>query len=200
MEDFKFTGLFYTQGKDKFRKYLNIKLQSTNKTIPDLMVVMMNPGSSTPLNAIDNENVETELIIDKTQNQIKAVMEACNFEYARVLNLSDFREPKSQSFYNEIPRLNKNSNHSIFSPIRQKDFNNLFIPNAPTILAWGVNTKLKDLANQAFKIISKNTNKTFYLTKDFNKCSFYHPLPRSVSKQNEWVSSISKMINNQCER
>jgi hypothetical protein len=200
MEDFKFTGLFYTQGKDKFRKYLNIKLQSTNKTIPELMVVMMNPGSSTPLNGLDNENVETELIIDKTQNQIKAVMEACNFEYARVLNLSDFRDPKSQSFYNQIPRLNKNSNHSIFSPIRQEDFNNLFIPNAPTILAWGVNTKLKELTSLAFDKISKNTNEIFYLTKNLQKKCFYHPLPRSVSKQKEWVSSISKMINNQREK
>ena len=200
MEDFKFTGLFYTQGKDKFRKYLSIKLQSTNKTIPDLMVVMMNPGSSSPLNGIDNENIETELKIDKTQNQIKAVMEACNFEYARVLNLSDFRDPKSQSFYNQIPRLNKNSNHSIFSPFRQEDFNSLFIPNVPTILAWGVNTKLKELANQAFNKISKNTIEIFYLAKEFNKCSFYHPLPRSVSKQEEWVISISKLINSQREK
>ena len=191
MNDYRFTGLFYTQENDKFRKFLNIKLNSTNKTIPDLMVVMMNPGSSYPLNGLDNENIETDLKNDKTQIQIKAVMKACNFEYARVLNLSDFRDPKSQSFYNQIPRLNKNSNHSIFFNSREEDFNNLFIPNVPTILAWGVNTKLKELTSLAFDKISKNTNEIFYLVKEFSKCSFYHPLPRSVSKQEEWVISIS---------
>ena len=51
---FKITGFYYEELGFKFRKYLDIKKVSSNCTTPDLMVVMMNPGSSTAIDGIDD--------------------------------------------------------------------------------------------------------------------------------------------------
>lgn len=97
-ENFKTTGLFYQKDGYNFRKFLNIVRKNSSQNTPDLMVVMMNPGSSKPLDGIENNNCESEAIPDNTQNQIMRVMNRCNFDYARILNLSDLREPKSSVF------------------------------------------------------------------------------------------------------
>jgi hypothetical protein len=74
-EKFKITGLFYKVKGFKFRKYLNIKKTYSERKKPDLMVVMMNPGSSRPLDGNENINIEVEAIPDNTQDQIMRVME-----------------------------------------------------------------------------------------------------------------------------
>lgn len=66
---------------------------------PDLMVVMMNPGSSYPLDGIDNNSIPSEADPDTTQQQIMKVMDAALFNYARILNLSDLRTPDSNELY-----------------------------------------------------------------------------------------------------
>ncbi len=63
------------------------------------MVVMMNPGSSYPLNGIDNNFLPSEAQPDITQKQIMRVMDAVGFDYARILNLSDLRTPDSGELY-----------------------------------------------------------------------------------------------------
>ena len=89
------TGFFYEIEKFKFRKYLNIKKENSSLQEPDLMVVMMNPGSSEPyqINQINKECITKP---DNTQYQIFKIMEEFDFRYARILNLSDFRNPKSK--------------------------------------------------------------------------------------------------------
>lgn len=82
---------------------MNIKKKESELQVPDLMVVMMNPGNSKPINGIDNYNKKTEVIPDQTQNQIMRIMINCGFEYARILNLSDARETSSSKFYQMIP-------------------------------------------------------------------------------------------------
>lgn len=89
--DFKITGLFYELNDFKFRKYLNIVRKNSNTENPDLMIVMMNPGSSRPLKEENYLNTESEAIPDRTQDQIMRLMNNCSFNYARILNLSDLR-------------------------------------------------------------------------------------------------------------
>lgn len=97
-KQFKITGLYYAELGFKFRKYLDIKRVDTDITTPDIMVVMMNPGSSRPIDGIDNNKLESLAVPDNTQSQIMKVMLNSNLQYARILNLSDLREAKSNIF------------------------------------------------------------------------------------------------------
>ena len=190
-ENFKITGLFYKENGYKFRKFLNIIKINSNKKRPDLMVVMMNPGSSKPLDGNENNKIETKAIPDKTQDQIMRVMENCKFDFARILNLSDLREPKSSVFYEKIKELEKyNILHSIFDKKRKDDFETLFVTNIPVIFAWGVNEKLSELATLTIKRIGEAN--PIGLKK--NEFAYYHPLPQNYTKQKEWVEKITEMI------
>jgi hypothetical protein len=193
-ERFKITGLFYENGGFRFRKFLNIIKKDSNCGIPDLMVIMMNPGSSRPLNGIDSFNIETETVPDRTQDQIMKLMDNCGYNYARILNLSDLREPKSGIFYTKLEKLKElNIHHSIFSDDRWEDFDNLFIKNVPVILAWGVNNNLMELAAIAKKRIGRDAKSTG-IRKVGEEYAYYHPLPQNYSKQEEWVETITNNL------
>jgi hypothetical protein len=192
-ENFKITGLFYKKDGYKFRKFLNIIKKNSDKNRPDLMVIMMNPGSSKPLNGNENDKVETKAIPDRTQDQIMRVMEYCKFDFARILNLSDLREPKSSIFYEKIEELEKHKiSHSIFDKKRNSDYEELFVKNIPVIFAWGVNEKLSELATTAIKQIGET--QPIGLKKNGFDYAYYHPLPQNYLKQKEWVEKISEMI------
>ncbi len=192
---FYISGLYYEIGEFKFRKYLNIKLKNSIKQRPDLMIIMMNPGASRPLDAIDNNNLESEAIPDRTQDQIMKVMTACKLEYARVLNLTDIRDPKSNQMLLKLTELDQQGiPHSLFDSRRRNEFDALFIKNVPVILAWGVNKKLQKLAEKAIEIIS--VDNTVGLNKVGTSWAYYHPLPQNFQKQLEWVDKIIEALKN----
>ena len=192
---FHITGLFYEIKGYKFRKYLNIKKLITSKQNPDLMVVMMNPGGSKPLDGIDNNTVESEAIPDRTQDQIMRVMLACKLEYARVLNLSDVREPKSNKLFPKLLEMDSvGISHSIFNASRKEDFDSLFVKDIPVLFAFGVGKELKELALKAIHSIGDNN--AVGLKKEGLEWAYYHPLPQVYRKQIEWVDEITEQINN----
>ena len=100
--DFEINGLFYENKNLLCRKYLDIKRNEAISNKPDLMVVMMNPGSSRPEDGNEKNIIASKAVPDKTQDQIMKVMNNCNFNYARILNLSDLREAKSKVFYSKL--------------------------------------------------------------------------------------------------
>lgn len=190
---FQITGLFYKIKEYKFRKYLNIKKENSNLNTPDLMVIMMNPGSSRPIDGIDNNTLESEAIPDNTQTQIMKVMLNCGFKYARILNLSDVREPKSNIFYKKIKEMEVTGiAHSIFDDARKKDFNKLWVKNVPVIYAWGVNQNLKELALNAIKAC--NSSSVYGILKPSAYWAYYHPLPPNYKMQKIWIKKISKKL------
>ncbi|WP_445749374.1 DUF1643 domain-containing protein [Polaribacter sp.] len=199
-EHFGVTGFFYQEGENNFRKFLDIKKKSSTRKSPDLMVIMMNPGSSHPVAVKKNEKIPIHLLDklvptypDNTQDQIMKVMIKCNFEYARILNLSDLCDSKSSSFYKKMNELNTDQiNHSIFQAEREYDFKDLFESNAKLIVAWGVHKALKDLAISALSKIGENK---IGLRKENIDWAFYHPLPRINQKQLDWINEIEKQIN-----
>ena len=192
-ENFYITGLFYETNGYKFRKVLNIKKKESELIVPDLMVVMMNPGKSRPINGIDNSDIESEAIPDNTQSKIMQVMLICGFEYSRILNLSDVRETSCVKFYELISVFDKeNIAHSIFDGRRKSDFDKYFVRGVKTILAWGVDNSLTELAKTA---INKMGNENYYgLKKSKTEYAYYHPLPPNYYKQKEWVEKISEQI------
>jgi len=198
-ENFEIKGLFYQIDNLKCRKYLNIKKKETELQIPDLMIVMMNPGNSKPINGLDDYNKETEAIPDNTQDQIMKVMTNCGFEYARILNLSDARETSSEKFYKKILEFkSKKIEHSIFSNNRKDDLEKYLVKNIKTIFAWGVNNALTELAKNA---IGKIEAETIYGSKKENtEFAYYHPLPQyNPEEQKKWVEKITKQIKTDTE-
>ncbi len=191
---FNITGFFYNKAEYSFRKFLNIKRKNSEAEIPDLMVIMMNPGSSRQLKGYEDvlEKV-VPTIPDNTQDQIMRVMNNLSLNFARVLNLSDMRETKCTVLYQKIEKI-KNTDivHSIFDERRKKDFKSLFVKGVPVICAWGVNEKLSDLAQMALKSI-KNA-KIAGIQKEGMPYAYYHPLPQNFNKQKEWVVEITKQL------
>ena len=101
-DQYNYTGYFYTKEGYRLRSYLNIRKKSgwfaqglrrvksrIGVDTPDVMVVMMNPGASSPLEGGDDGRAEYAAKPDLTQKQIARVMGHCGFSYARILNLSD---------------------------------------------------------------------------------------------------------------
>lgn len=192
-KDFNITGYYYQIKEHTFRKFLNIKKKNTKLQKPDIMIVMMNPGGSQPKNGNHNGCTETEAVPDRTQDQVMKVLQNCNFEYARILNLSDYCHTESNEFYKMIPKLHaENIPHSIFDDTRKNDFNKLWVPNIPVIYAWGVDTKLKPLALKAIKTC--NIQNPYGHQKPNFPWAYYHPLPPNTHKQKEWVQKISALL------
>lgn len=161
---------------------------------PDLMVVMMNPGSSYPLNGRNNNSVPSEAEPDTTQQQIMKVMNAVELNYARILNLSDLRTPRSRELYSFL-KSDKSSEveHSIFSPNRKSELEQLVANGAPVIFGWGVNQALVPLAKQAIEAL--RVSNPLGILKPNTRYSYYHPLPRIYAKQLEWVQHVTGQIS-----
>ncbi|MBS1652834.1 MAG: DUF1643 domain-containing protein [Bacteroidetes bacterium] len=188
---FSVTGYFYSTGKVKCRKHLNIKLKTSKKKKPDLMVVMMNPGSSKPLNDTPaSYNKETPAKPDPTQYKIMRFMLQSNYEYARVLNLSDLIQATSSKFYKSISKKSKDNNHSIFHPTRTKELKDLFEKNIPTLIAWGVNDDLQPLIDLSYKYITTNSNFFFGYKKEGALDRYLHPQTRDSGVYARWLNEV----------
>ncbi|MDM5073722.1 hypothetical protein [Aeromonas bestiarum] len=191
---FEVTGLFYESYGYKLRKYLDIKRVGVEVNEPDLMVVMMNPGSSYPLDGINNNSSPSEAEPDITQQQIMKVMDAAVFNYARILNLSDLRMPNSGELYYFLESDESSAvDHSIFSPNRKSELEQLFINGIPVIFGWGVSQALIPLAKQAIDALC--VSNPLGILKQGTRYSYYHPLPRIYAKQVEWVQHVTSQIS-----
>lgn len=190
---FEVTGLFYLNKGYPCRKFLDIKRQESTHESPDLIVVMMNPGSSFPLDGIDNSSTPSAAEPDKTQEQIMRLMDNASLNYARVLNLSDLRTPKSSDLLKFLKsNKSKDVDHSIFSASRKTDLDLLFVPNVPVVFGWGVDEALAPLAKQA--ITTLRVEKPLGKFKTGTEYSYYHPLPRTLLAQQEWVQLVSDQL------
>ena len=204
--DFNVQGYFYNQGDLRFRRFLEIRRINADiiENENDLNVIMMFPGASRP---VDDENDPANLngfvraFPDDTIKQIMRIMNNCNFNYIKIINLSDIRaeNPIAEIFYDMLNNQLQNIDHSIFSEANREQIRNYLNPNAPFLLAWGVDERLANLAQQALDVIHEfwgNNIRIFGWQHDRNPLGYYHPLPRQQFRQIEWVRIISDMINN----
>ncbi len=122
---------------------------------PDVVAVMMNPGSSHPRDIyhMDAEiaypqagwRARKELVLtqpDNTQYQLMRVAVAKGWRHIRVLNLSDLRDPKSGSFLQKVEGLGEmmgGHTHSIFCRERSAEYSHALLrrDRAPILLGWG---------------------------------------------------------------
>lgn len=190
-------------------------LKDTNKI--DAVFIMMNPGSGKPMKVYkqqckninqvkDGELDKIQLVEtdpDDTQYQIMRVMRIMKWKYVRVINLSDYRNPKSKSFYPMIKEsISYDSKfiYSIFSKERKQEINNVFKSDYKfkVITAWGVNTKLSKLIKLALENNNLNrrigNNKAAYKRK--KEFYYYHPLPTNPLKQPLWFEEMLGRLQN----
>jgi hypothetical protein len=204
-DQYNYTGYFYTSEGYRLRSYLNIRKKSgwfgqrllrvksrIGIDSPDVMVVMMNPGASAPLEGGDDGRAEYAAKPDLTQKQIARVMDHCGFSYARILNLSDLRYPDSVDFLSELKPLNSEGvAHSIFDPLRAEELRDIFVQTVPVILAWGVDERLRPLARRALDRIKSPVK--VGQKKGGNDWAYYHPRQRGKDPQ-IWLDEIFKQL------
>jgi hypothetical protein len=175
---------------------------------PDAVVIMMNPGSSKPLRGEPEQlkrgqlpSIRKKLVStrpDTTQYQIMRVMHSCGWDYVRVLNLSDLREPKSANFARQYRSLESDQQyrqHSIFCDGRTRELTRALRrkPNAPIICAWGISPQLDPLIGQCTHAIRQH-GAVVGLQKGDCSHRYFHPLPALQGDKRAWVTDMVALL------
>lgn len=194
--------------KEFYSKCINIANHE-----PDALVIMMNPGSSSPkdknyeippfnkLNLSRNllKNLRVPTKPDNAQYQVMRVALKRRWKYIRVINLSDIREPKSNQFGQILKNLKNITNGklpSIFCKDRVEEINKIFNSldaNTPVILAWGTKSFLEDYAKMCLKCLPSN-RKVIGIPYKKSDYLYYHASPPIQKFKEEWLSNIIKML------
>lgn len=126
------------------------------KEAADAVVIMMNPGSSRPLDesylcqsytvihllAGRRKKRYTQVRPDNTQYQIMRLMVLKGWHHVRILNLSDLRDGNSGSFakaYVRAAEVDSSVPHSLLHPKRHKELIKACNGASVVIAAWGSN-------------------------------------------------------------
>lgn len=177
--------------------------------LPDAVVIMMNPGSSRPMEEGDTdrllsmplpEDFKKPLVLtqpDNTQYQLMRIMVSKGWKHLRILNISDIRDPKSPSFIARtkvLDRIEGGEAHSLFSKVRKNEREQMLIrkPGAPFILGWGQDAGLIPLAKQCLDCIEDE--KIVTLPSETNPILTAHPSPMMQAKKEAWLENILAAI------
>ncbi len=175
------------------------------RSLPDAIVIMMNPGSSRPIEDGDTDSLLTmplpdgfqkPLVLtqpDNTQYQIMRIAVSKGWNHVRVLNISDLRNPKSPSFIAKtkvLSALPSGATHSLFCEERSSEREIMLRhkTGAPLILGWGQDVGLLSLAKQCRSRIEGE--KTIAVPAGKNPVLTAHPSPMLQSKKEEWLAAI----------
>lgn len=173
---------------------------------PDVVVIMMNPGSSRPKveGHVDGRieypqpgaTMRKELVLtqpDNTQYQVMRVAAAKGWHHIRVLNLSDLRDPKSGSFLQKVDALGGiigGHVHSMFCDERSAELSHSLNRKTPTpiMLGWGQDTGLLPLAGQCLERIKGEPTCT--VPSDVHPMLNAHPSPMLQKKKLLWLETM----------
>ncbi|ABK44333.1 conserved hypothetical protein [Magnetococcus marinus MC-1] len=170
---------------------------------PDLLVVMMNPGSSYPLDkAFTPPHIEAHALgqaprcwmatkPDNTQYQIMRVMAAMGYQHGRILNISDLRETKSPRLVAKVTALASHSEgglHALFAPQRQAELHGLLGDdlNVPIVIGWGRHKGLLPLARQAMTALQGRT----LVGIEVEPLRYAHPSPMLQVMKDAWLQTV----------
>jgi hypothetical protein len=211
---FTVTGHFYElkvngepfQCRSCLEIFLKSKL-SKNLSDPNAIVIMMNPGSSIPLDKeykpktfnpeqIYSKSWKKEFVPtrpDNAQYQIMRLMLLKNWEYVRVLNLSDLRNGNSSDFINEFKRARKfdpTDPHSITNANRSYELRDSCKPNngGVIIVGWG---KVKILRDAAEYVLSKFPN---MVGLSAGGPWFRYPSPYMKVQKLDWLNQMVEIV------
>ena len=184
-------GYFYENKGTICRKILTLKTIESNVE-PDLLVIMMNPGSSHPLGTSDYLNipkskldklVKTEQ--DYTQSRILEFMHKNGYSHACVLNLTDVCNSKSSKLKSEDKKYSMFKTKEEAIKILKE-----YMPHSKKVLiAWGCKSVFKELIINVKTALSElGLRKIYGLPSNKDKdLYFYHPLVRDV----DWSQGVN---------
>ncbi|MBF0162296.1 MAG: DUF1643 domain-containing protein [Magnetococcales bacterium] len=171
---------------------------------PDLLVVMMNPGSSKPIPpdyqprwvGEEGPGARPQRVLtrpDNTQYQIMRLMAARGWSHARVLNLSDLREPKSVQLMKTLDRLEGvagGGRHSLFCPERHQECRHCMGPPGavPVLIGWGRDASLAPLARQCLRQL--HGWRTIGVPVGEDGIFYAHPSPMLQRKKEQWLLDV----------
>jgi hypothetical protein len=196
----------------KCRSVLNIvsiNISDYSQIVPNAIVVMMNPGSSRPLDSLYSpaEYTTNEILSgkwvkvfvstrpDNAQYQIMRVMRIRNWKYVRVLNLSDLRNGNSGMFsleFKNASNIDSSNPHCITHPNRINELTDATQTkmNVPIIAAWGNTGVLLDSA-KSFLDIHKSV---IGIRSDELSTAFRYASPYLKEKKLQWLSGILSQL------
>jgi hypothetical protein len=180
------------------------------RSLPDAVVIMMNPGSSRPIEHGDTESLlamplsadfRKPLVLtqpDNTQYQLMRIAVFKGWKHLRILNISDIRDPKSPSFIartKALEGIEGGDRHSLFSEARSSERANMLKrkPGAPFILGWGQDAGLIPLARQCLGCIEGEQIVTVPAGSDPGFTA--HPSPMLQAKKEAWLDAIRSALH-----
>jgi len=186
-----------------------LQLSDLSSRTPDVVVVMMNPGSSHPLDpayrpwvlsstAAIPESIEmVPAQPDVTQYQVMRLLSVQSLQHARIVNLSDLREPKSGQFLSRIQGFMGSSIphwHSLFSQDRAAECHAKLGPKKiPAIVGWGQDTGLRDLALLALDRL-QGRRVVGVPAANGGGVFFRHPSPMLQKAKDAWLTDIAGLL------
>ena len=178
--------------------------------MPDVVVIMMNPGSSRPKVAEHEDDVLeypravdplTKTLVltqpDNTQYQVMRVAVSQGWKHIRVLNLSDLRDPKSGSFLQKASALGEVMGghvHSLFSEERAEECARSLERKGktPILLGWGQDLGLLPLVEQCLSRIGGEPTCT--VPSAVHPLLNAHPSPMMQNKKLLWLEMIIRNL------
>lgn len=181
-------------------------VNAIQKLPPDLLVVMMNPGSSRPLDGaygpltvrvaeeIDRARELVPTRPDNTQYQVMRLLLAWGLGHARVLNLSDLRQPKSPVVARMIQTLARQPGgtfHSLFSPARRRELDGLAAVPAetPVLAGWGRHEPFRPLAEQCLGWLGGR--RILGVPVAAGSPFYAHPSPMLQRLKDRWLAEVA---------
>ena len=173
------------------RLYLEIRQDNLVQTGPDLILVMLNPGSCKSEQMKYNE--EIEVTPDQTLHRVKSLIKTIpGLNWIRVLNLSDLINPKNNDFFKNLKEIEKTADqhHSIFDDSRFEVLKQYIRARDKVYLACGIHPDSSELVAKAKSKI-RSIGASILNKSD----KYYHPLVRPNKKDIiDWRDQISKVL------
>ena len=207
---FEVFGHFYTlrMGLNQFpcRSELLIRRKGTQDHEADAVIVMMNPGSSKPLDHsvpletreanVPGWNNHKSFILarpDATQYQIMRLMLLCAWSSVRVINLSDLRDGNSSKFrgvFCTAAKQDPSNPHCSTHPTRIAELDiAMESRSGVAIAAWG---QIRELSSAARYMLERYPQLTG-LSLD-SRPYFRHARPMLKSAQLDWLSGVHRLL------
>ena len=180
-------------------------MDNLDNSKPSAVVVMMNPGSSKPLDRdyiprkfspdeITSSSWIKEMIPSKADNaqyQIMRMMLLKRWKHVRILNLSDLRNGNSGDFsieYENAELLDPSNPHSLIHEGRFAELSKYCAESDLVIAAWGSNEVLRKAALSFLSIF--NNVRGLPLDKPW----YRYPSPYKKDQKIAWLESMNKEL------
>lgn len=185
---FEISAIFYKINKEYLCRKNCIINRKGFEGDPEIIIVMMNPGSCKPLGKYE-ENKRCECNMDDTQKQISILMEYANLNSVKIENLSDICEGNSQKFWEKYELMNQP--FSIFDNSRMWELGNIDIP---IIYAWGKS------AMEMAKQIGIEENLKHKITYGYIKDGYNYyqrPLSKFMNSEDKiaWIMGVGEFLS-----